>query len=195
MAWNRPRRRFQPEDDPFEMPLGNKDLDDGMLPIDDFDEDMGFDGPMPELALGGKLPPVEGDPFGENWAQLPSDVASSFGQSKQVNEGPAPRAQRERGKKHFWYGMSREEIKEAKASGRGKKKAPAAGQGEKSSFMRALEKREKARGRPVHAGDRARGRKETREAKSGQPKPGATGGKKPPQAPQGNIGLKRRILR
>ena len=24
-AWNRPRRRFQPEEDPFEMPLGNKD--------------------------------------------------------------------------------------------------------------------------------------------------------------------------
>lgn len=197
MAWNRPRRRFQPDDDPFEMPLGNKDLDDGMLPIDDFDEDIGFDGPMPELALGGKLPPVEGNPFGENWAELPSDVASSFNKSKQVKEAPAPpRAQRERGKKHFWYGMSREEIKEAKANGRGKK-APAEGQGERSSFMRALEKREKARGRSVRTGDRARGRKETKEAKSPQStKPGAEpGGKKPPQAPQGNVGLKRRILR
>eukprot|EP00435_Cladocopium_sp_Y103_P014139 s2727_g3.t1 len=160
---------------------------------------------MPELALGGKLPPVEGDPFGD-WAELPSDVAASFNKSKQVQEAPAPpRAQRERGKKHFWYGMSREEIKdlespeEAKANGRGKKqKAPAEGQGEKSSFMRALEKREKARGRSVRAGDGARGRRkeDPREAKSSQSTaPAKPGGKKPPQAPPGNIGLKRRILR
>lgn len=50
----RRRRRF---DDPFEQPLRNADLDDGELPSDDFEE-MRFEGPMPELALGGQ--PVEG---------------------------------------------------------------------------------------------------------------------------------------
>eukprot|EP00434_Breviolum_minutum_P004569 symbB.v1.2.004031.t2/scaffold227.1/size261201/17 len=161
MAFNRPRRRFfQPEDDPFDFPLGNKDpmyflktvvdLDDGTLPMDDFDEEGRYDGPMPELALGGKLPPaVEGDPFGEDWADLPSNVASSFSapSRQQVQTARRPPSEpRERGKKHFWYGMTREEIKEAKAKGqtsREKQTSPA--EGEKSSFMKALEKRDKAR--------------------------------------------------
>jgi len=205
MAFNRPRRRFfQPEDDPFDFPLGNKDLDDGTLPMDDFDEEGRYDGPMPELALGGKLPPaVEGDPFGENWADLPSNVASSFSapSRQQVQTARPPSAPRERGKKHFWYGMTREEIKEAKAKGqtsRQKQTSPA--EGEKSSFMRALEKRDKARsgGRARSRDGGGRGRRTDgpgREAPEKKPAAGGQKQKPTPKAPQGNVGLKRRILR
>ncbi|CAK8993708.1 unnamed protein product [Durusdinium trenchii] len=205
------RRPFRPDEDPFELPLGNRDLDDGALPMDDFEEE-NVSWPLPELALGGGQPSLapseEGDPFGD-WAELPPAVAASFGASspggssgssrssaptspQRVMQVEAPQP-RERGKKHFWYGMTREEIKEAKAQGsRSPKRSKPEGEGQKSSFIKALEK---AKSRKVR---QPRGRPKPKESEVGDGDgfaPDAPPPKASPKASQGNVALKRRIVR
>eukprot|EP00439_Symbiodinium_sp_Y106_P046737 s279_g5.t5 len=98
----------------FEVPV--HDLDDGFLPLDDFDEEAAYDGPMPEFSATLPAEPFVGDPFGDDWANGPD--MSRF---PAVDIATAPRAEEasgvphQRGKKHRWFGMTKAEIKEAKA--------------------------------------------------------------------------------
>ncbi|CAE7404045.1 NOA1 [Symbiodinium natans] len=101
----------------FEVPV--HDLDDGYLPLDDFDEEAAYSGPMPEFAPAASDEPFEGDPFGDDWSdavdmsRFPEPKGPAVDAVMREEEPSAP--PRQRGKKHRWYGMTREEIKETKA--------------------------------------------------------------------------------
>ncbi|CAJ1447778.1 unnamed protein product [Effrenium voratum] len=172
--------RYAPDSDPFDLPLGNMDLDDGELPMDDFEEEE-RSGPMPELAFGTSGGDAT-NPFGEDWQDLP--VESSFTQQRRQPQAAKP-PPRQRGKGHMWYGMTREEIKEAKAKAKNDKRQ---GREEgKSTFMRALEKANTVK---VKSGSRPGS------PKPGRPASGAKGGASGAlKSKGGNVALRRRIVR